>query len=174
MREEKKLKWLTDEEWEYCGYKLHRKEGRLILSRGPIDRFEGVQQEQGITMVGVKRDNIIDEVISRIKLIKVDNKDLAAEDLAIAFITNNRSNYNIVKDITQKIYNEFDFKSIIGYKSKEKKEGYVFISNINNIKGLEFPFLIYFEIGVISDNFRKRNSIYTLLTRSFIKTIMIL
>ena len=59
-------------------------------------------------------------------------------------------------------------------KQKEKETNTVYISNINNIKGLEFPFVICVSLGAITDNIRFRHSIYMALTRSFLNSYFII
>lgn len=56
---------------------------------------------------------------------------------------------------------------------KLKKKDTLFISNRNNVKGLEFPFVICFMQGKLTDNLQTRNSIYMMLTRSFITSYFI-
>lgn len=62
----------------------------------------------------------------------------------------------------------------IGYETKEKKKGTLFISNRNNVKGLEFPFVICIMQNVLTNDFSVRNSIYMMLTRSFLTSYLIL
>lgn len=57
-----------------------------------------------------------------------------------------------------------------GYVYKERLQDHVYISNINNVKGLEFPFVICFSTGSIPKSFKNRNSLYMILSRSFIST----
>ena len=46
------------------------------------------------------------------------------------------------------------------------------VSNRNNVKGLEYPFVICLTKG-ITDNYVYRNALYTMLTRSFLQTIFL-
>ena len=50
-------------------------------------------------------------------------------------------------------------------------DGALFITNPNNVKGLEFPFVICIT-GSIKDDYRYRNILYTMLTRSFIQSYL--
>ena len=50
----------------------------------------------------------------------------------------------------------------------------MYISNVNNIKGLEFPFIICVVPNIISNNILTRNSIYMALTRSFLTSYFII
>ena len=50
----------------------------------------------------------------------------------------------------------------------------LFISNRNNVKGLEFPFVICIMQGELTGDFQVRNSVYMMLTRSFITSYFII
>ena len=56
---------------------------------------------------------------------------------------------------------------------KNRREDSVFISNRNNIKGLEFPFVICVAQGHISRALAVRNTLYMMLTRSFLTSYFI-
>lgn len=62
----------------------------------------------------------------------------------------------------------------MGYESKERREKTVFISNRNNVKGLEFPFVICFMQSKLDEDLQNRNSIYMMLTRSFITSYFLM
>ena len=66
---------------------------------------------------------------------------------------------------TQKIYES-------RYKSRNKDK--VFISNQNNVKGLEFSFIIGIVLDEITQDIESRNTIYMLMTRSFLTSYLIL
>ena len=48
----------------------------------------------------------------------------------------------------------------------------IFISNRNNVKGLEFPFVFCFTTQIIRDH-SYRNTLYTMLTRSLLRSYLI-
>ena len=52
-------------------------------------------------------------------------------------------------------------------------ENSLYISNPNNIKGLEFPYVICVT-GGIQNTYKYRNILYTMLTRSFIQSYLLL
>ena len=57
-------------------------------------------------------------------------------------------------------------------KQKKKIEKYkFFISNKNNIKGLEFPFIICVSTDPINSDLILRNALYMIITRSFLRLI---
>jgi len=72
-----------------------------------------------------------------------------------------------------KIQQEIGWAVNKAYETKEKINNAVFISNRNNVKGLEFPFVICITKS-IKDSSSYRNSIYTMLTRSFIKSFLLI
>ena len=61
----------------------------------------------------------------------------------------------------------------IAYESKKTEKGKILISNKNNIKGLEYPFVICITKKILKDK-SYRNTMYTMLTRSFIRSYLIL
>ena len=90
------------------------------------------------------------------------------------FLENINQNYDIVNRLEVEIKEKFGWDVNIGYQTKAKQKGTLFISNRNNVKGLEFPFVICFMQGGLTNNLQTRNSIYMMLTRSFITSYFIL
>ena len=118
------------------------------------------------TILNQKVMECMDEIIEK-------NPTVEPHDIAIVLLGNNKINYNIADSLCLLIDERYDWESTRGYVSKVKEKNKVFISNTNNIKGLEFPFVICIETGVINDDIRKRNSIYMILTRSFLSSYFI-
>ena len=69
---------------------------------------------------------------------------------------------------------KFGWDVNIGYETKTKIKNTLFISNRNNVKGLEFPFVICIMQSNLRPDLQQRNSIYMMLTRSFITTYFII
>ena len=69
---------------------------------------------------------------------------------------NNNTNYELTAYLQFIIKEEFDWTVNVGYETKEQKEGTLLISNKNNVKGLEFPFVICIMQGVLTNNYNKR------------------
>lgn len=169
------IRWLDDDEWEACGYLPQRHDGKFLLKRMPLRRFEDIDSF-GIMSIQIKSADIqvinqkvmecMDEIIEK-------NPTVEPHDIAIVLLGNNKINYNIADSLCLLIDERYDWESTRGYVSKVKEKNKVFISNTNNIKGLEFPFVICIETGVINDDIRKRNSIYMILTRSFLSSYFI-
>ena len=70
------------------------------------------------------------------------------------------------------INQEFGYQVRRGYETKSATEDAVYITNTNNVKGLEFPYVICIT-QKIQNTYKYRNSLYTMLTRSFIKSFLL-
>lgn len=168
------LNWLTDMEWEACGYKVIR-ESNFKLIREPLRRFEDIQSTDSIVVEECKTDNLYESILNKILDMKKDNPTMEPEDLGIILIDNNYNNmiecsYNLKKELISKL----GWSSTIGVETKHKESNSVYISNENNVKGLEFPFVIVILLVDIGDTIKLRNSLYMSLTRSFIRSYLII
>lgn len=162
------LRWLDDSEWEACGYIINKSNGEYRLHREPIRRFEDINDSQTFILTEYN-NNIIKEIEMCINNIKADNPSVAPDDIAITFIESNMfKNYQTANLIENMLYEKFNWSVNKGYETKKRLENTLFISNINNVKGLEFPFVLVISEKKITNNFRMRNSIYMALTRSLI------
>ena len=58
------IRWLEDEEWISCGYKVSRINNKIKLSRTPLIRFEDLDTSQikSIELIGSNRDNFVDKI----------------------------------------------------------------------------------------------------------------
>ncbi len=171
-----KLRWLTDRAWNDCGYDI-RKDGKYYdLYRKPLRRFEDLEDINISTLkvVPTSRDTYFDQILKIIEQIRNENETVEAEDIGIMFLENINVNYTLAKQLQAAIMEKFGWEANIGYESKEKKKGTLFISNRNNVKGLEFPFVICFMQGSLTTDLQIRNSIYMMLTRSFITSYFVL
>ena len=171
-----RLRWLNDRAWKDCGYDIRKEEGFYNLYRRPLRRFEdlGDIKLSSLEIIPSERVNYFEEILKVIRKIREENETVEADDIGIMFLENNNINYELTKKLQVSIKEEFDWDVNIGYESKEKKKGTLFISNRNNVKGLEFPFVICFMQGRLSSDLQARNSIYMMLTRSFITSYFIL
>lgn len=170
--EEKKLRWLEEEEWRHCGYIVDvDNDKNFILSREPLRRFEDLEDLDSMEIV---RTSDLEETVTNIieNLVK-NNKTILPEDIAIVFLDKNDYIYEGARIIGNKIKTKFGFNFNIGFETKEPPKNEVFITNRNNVKGLEFPFVICVTLNII-DHPTYRNSLYTMLTRSFIKSYLII
>lgn len=176
---ERKLRWLSDEEWEACGYIIEKENDIYSLRRKPLKRFEDTQNIDclGIEirqLSSIEPQNYLTEVLGIIRGIKEKYSTVEPDDIAIMFMENMNDNFGLASMLQMQIKEEFGWDTNVGYETKEKKRGAVFISNRNNVKGLEFPFVICIMQQQMGTNFKVRNSIYMMLTRSFISSFFII
>lgn len=175
LYEQPVIRWLEDDEWEACGYISQRQNDKFLLKRMPIRRFEDIDSSS-ITSMQIRAasvENMANEVILCMDEIIANNPTVMPHDIAIVLLGNNKINYAIADNLCLLINDKYDWDSTRGYISKTKENNKVFISNTNNIKGLEFPFVICLETGVVTQNIQQRNSIYMVLTRSFLSSYFI-
>lgn len=169
LYEKKKVNWLSDEGWENCGYIVTRNDGKIRLSRSPLRRFEDLDITDTIHFEHMEEDKTVEQTIQAVNNIKSEYPDVSPEDIAIVVLTNNHnSTVSLVNKLSYKLYDEFGWRCNKGFETKKKIHDTVYVSNINNIKGLEFPFLFCVCDSVITNDITIRNQIYTVLTRSFL------
>lgn len=173
--EEPPLNWLRDEEWKACGYKVLRNNSSFKLTREPLRRFNDVQSMNSIIVQSSCSDELHKMVLDNIKQLKADNCTIKPEDLGIIIICNN---YNSMIQFSYQLENdlllELEWNSTIGVETKYRESNSVYISNENNVKGLEFPFTISVLLTDVGNSIKLRNSLYMSLTRSFITSYLII
>jgi len=170
--ESTKLNWLSDEQWKEIGYSLNREpDGKMCLAREPIRRFEDLEQEEVPSMI-IEKQKSITQVVGLLEKIKEENPTVEPDDIAIIIIDDNKSIYEFIDKLGYRITEALEWEINRAYDTKSKIENTIFISNRNNVKGLEFPFVICIT-GKIRDGYKYRNSLYTMLTRSFIQSYLL-
>lgn len=176
LMETPQLGWLDDDAWKASGYQFEKSGNSYIFSRQPIKRFEDLKDEnvKSIELIVEDTENYIKTIIEIVKGIKKKYKSLSPSDIGIVFLENQNENYTLMDKLKYEIQNQLSLRVIKGYELKRKYEGAVFISNCNNIKGLEFPFMICVATSPLNKNLTRRNSLYMLLTRSFITSYLLL
>lgn len=168
------LNWLKDMEWEACGYKVIR-ENNFKLTREPLRRFKDIRSTNSIVVEECKTDELYRSVLSKIFAMKKDNPTMEPEDLGIIIIDNNYKNMmKFSYKLKEELMLNLGWNSTIGVETKHKESNSVYISNENNVKGLEFPFVIVILLIDIGDSIKLRNSLYMSLTRSFIRSYLII
>lgn len=168
--ESKKFNWLTPKEWESCWYIVKENKNKLILTREPIRRFENVTIENSINLK--QTDDIIKEISNIVNDLRNRYIDINQEDIAIIFIDNNKEIYSIIDILEFEFRNEFWYSINRSFETKNKQAIWIFISNANNVKWLEFPFIICVTFE-LRNNYFQRNKIYTMLTRSFLESYLL-
>jgi len=169
--EKKKLNWLKDKEWKASGYKIKRSGKDITLSREAIRRFEDLDIEN-IQSMNIKKYENIKQVIKIINNIKNENPTVKPDDIAIIVLDDNKTIYDFMYELKYEIMNKLEWEVNSAYESKKKIKNQLFISNKNHVKGLEFPFVICIT-NKIQDNYKYRNTLYTMLTRSFIQSFLL-
>ena len=168
------LYWLKDPEWEACGYKVIRN-NNFILTREPLRRFNDVKSVKSILVEESNSVELLNLILNKISYLKDNNPTLKPGDLGIIIIDNN---YNSMMQLSYhlqlNLIMEFGWSSTIGVETKYKDSNSVYISNENNVKGLEFPFTIIILLTDIGSSIKLRNSLYMSLTRSFITSFLII
>lgn len=170
--ETKKLNWFDDSYWETIGYKIDRLDKREVhLTREPIRRFEDLDVENFPSMI-IQKSTEIKNVVKIIKDIRSNHKTVEPHDVAIIILDDKKSIYEYIDLLAEKIHSDLGWDVNRGYESKNPQKDSIYITNPNNVKGLEFPFVICIT-GGIQNTYRYRNILYTMLTRSFIQSYLL-
>ncbi|MDR1181822.1 MAG: ATP-binding domain-containing protein [Bacteroidales bacterium] len=176
--EENKLRWLDDSQWKACGYQFENKEGMYTLRREPLRRFEeldinGFESVKLLFGDSLTQDETIEIVLNQIQNIRLQNETVKPGDIAIIFIDSNNYVYSIADKMVARIEDKYGWPVNRAYETKQVLPNMILLSNSNNAKGLEFPFVICITSNIF-DSYRYRNTLYTMLTRSFIQSILII
>lgn len=169
------LRWLKEAEWDSCGYKYNKVGDRVHLSRDPLRRFEDIPKNHKSTAIHLLKevDNGPDKIVEIIKDIQSRNPTLEQGDIAVIFLDAGGYIYEYIQSLKSKVKLQLGWDSNISHETKSKQDGKLFISNINNAKGLEFPFVICFAMKLVKRaNFR--NALYTMMARSFLESHLVL
>lgn len=177
--ERARLRWLDKTTWEDCGYSYDDLGDNIKISREPINRFEGynealmgveISQVDGCINEQVICDHIINIITQLQEQIEFSN--ISANDIAIILLDDGSYIYDLAIHLTIAIQEKFGWNVNRTYETKESDGKSLVIANRNNVKGLEYPFVICFTAG-LSENYMYRNSLYTMLTRSFLKSYLV-
>lgn len=167
-----KLRWLEEKEWKDCGYDVSVRDNKYYLSREPLRRFEDLSENfESIKLIETtgQFSATVNEVIESII---EENSSVTPDDIGIILMDNDKHAYSVADNLAIQIQAKFGWTVNKAYESKQKKPNAVLISNRNNVKGLEFPFVICVTKN-ISNSLSYRNAIYTMLTRSFLKSYLL-
>lgn len=168
--EENKMNWFDKSQWEELGYKTdYTEKGYLKLKRNPIKRFEEIETEISLEIIN---DTKLSMVKSIIQELQKSNADIKPGDIAVILVDDSRNIYEYMDKLCYSINSEFGYKVRRGYEAKSATEDAVYITNSNNVKGLEFPYVICITRKILN-SYKYRNSLYTMLTRSFIKSYLL-
>ncbi|HAS6076776.1 TPA: AAA family ATPase [Vibrio vulnificus] len=176
--ESPKLRWLEEKEWVACGYQPKKLGSSYELSREPLRRFSDLvdQEHPSVEIVRTsasKSETSESKIIEIIKKIKEENPTVTVDDIGIIFIDNHDYVYNTADNLFFSIKQEFGWNVNKAYESKSKLKDTLFVSNKNNVKGLEFPFVICVTKKI--NNYQSyRNALYMMLTRSFLTSYLLI
>lgn len=172
--EDKRYRWLSDNDWKACGYKITHENNMLTLSREPTTRFDGDDEKyDSIEFYRTNEEKLSKNLCALIKRIKEETQDkVQPDDIAVIFIDDSKKIYNRANRLDIVIQNDLGWDVNKAYESKAKEPNQLFVSNRYNSKGLEFPYVICVTDGILNE-YHYRNSIYTMLTRSFIKSYLV-
>lgn len=166
------IRWLSPKEWKACGYQLtNEPSSQIKFERMPVRRFDddsSLCAVKSIQMTGFQDGKAEKTICSCIDKIIDENPGVCPDDIGIIFTNGGRVIYEVIDRLASMISKRLGWQTCKGHITKQREQGKMYISNINNIKGLEFPFVICVSLGRITRNVLSRNSIYMALTRSFI------
>lgn len=154
---------------------------RAIISRDPLPRFEDIPSDFKSTLIHVLNNeknvidviDVIDFIVDVVVNIKNKYPTVTPGDIAVIFVDRENYIYNLIDELSVVINSRFGWDVNVSHKSKVSDESKFFISNVNNAKGLEFPFVICFALNLNRKPYF-RNSLYTMMTRSFLESHLIL
>jgi len=177
--EPQKLRWLEDEEWNKCGYAVEKRAGDSYyrLKREPLRRFEDLDKENidCVEIISTKGDfteSAAKSILEIVRKISRENPTLTADDIGIILLDNNNKTYALADLLEQVLQRETGWIVNKAHETKQRINGEIFVSNRNNVKGLEFPFVIC-ATEQIGRSYAYRNALYMTVTRSFIKSFLV-
>lgn len=175
LYEEPVLRWLKPAEWDACGYIYSVEDSRAIISRDPLRRFEDIPNDfVSTTLQTIKKGgSICDTLITVINGIVSRHPTIQQGDIAVIFLDRANYIYELIPLLKAEIFDAFNWKVNVSFETKVSDPDRIFISNINNAKGLEFPFVICFS-NSLSKTPSARNALYTMMARSFLESHLVL
>ncbi|WP_300173809.1 ATP-binding domain-containing protein [uncultured Aliivibrio sp.] len=175
LYEDPVLRWLKPNEWDACGYNYSEVDGKVRVSRDPLRRFEDIPDDYKSTFISVidESKTIADSIFEVVENIKSKHESISAGDIAVLFLDKRNYIYDVIPVLARKVHEKLGWDVNISHDTKTSDNDKFFISNINNAKGLEFPFVICFAKD-LNKNASFRNGLYTMMARSFLESHLIL
>lgn len=174
--EETRLRWLSKEDWEACGYNYqdYPDGDKITLSREPVRRFLDIDDNyKCLELIPYAEGNMSVRLSAIMQQTLRDNPTATVNDFCIILLDEDKEIYDLANKLEYFFMHYFKWQTNKAYESKRKFKDTLLISNRNNVKGLEYPFVICVTKKITSD-YMYRNAIYTMLTRSFLKTFLFL
>lgn len=184
IKEKPIINWLSDDAWKISGYEVDKFKNidnkfMYKFSRLFTTRFKGLDME-GVVPTELIYVDEKKELLSKVEL-TIDKiietyPNVEPGDIGIVFVSKKSEGYKVADMIASKVIQKYGWESQKiyenQYKSRDKDK--IFISNQNNIKGLEFPFVLALVLDKVTDNVEIRNTLYMILTRSYITSSLFL
>ena len=168
--DDRKLNWFSDDYWGKIGYTISRKNNSEVhLKRTPVRRFDELNNTDSTVIVNNTSSS---EVIKALKEIKSEHPSVSPGDIAIIILDSNSAIYDYMAQLEFIINSELGLKVNHAIDTKREKDDAIYLTNPNNVKGLEFPFVICITSKILN-TYKYRNILYTMMTRSFIKSYLL-
>lgn len=174
--EECGIRKLSKNEWQACGYTIEEETtSKLSLTRTSLRKFTDLKFEEinSAEIIPYNENNLLESIFSIIDDIKEEHPTVQPDDIAIIVADKGDRYFRLMNRISTNLDVKYNWNVNSLHNSKALKKGSLSISNTNNIKGLEFPFIICISHEKIGDNINKRNSLYMALTRSFVTSYLL-
>lgn len=172
--EKKMLRWLNEADWRACGYTYAEKDNKISLHRESVRGYMGLDEnEQSMNYIRFHgKQDMLGKIISLIKSIQKTYPEATINDFCIIFMDLSDEAYEMANLLEMQVYHEFGWLTTKAYLEKRKITDTLLISNRNNIKGLEYPFVICVT-SRFNSVYSYRNALYTMLTRSLLQTYLL-
>lgn len=172
--EKKKLWWLDKEQWEQCGYNVAINDDKYTLTREPLRRFEDVDPDfDSLKIVTIEQESLSKKIVQLITNLKGEFPSLSQDDIAIIYLDSEKYIYDSTQNLVRALGINFGYECDIAYETKRQEKDKLLISNKYNVKGLEYPFVICITKKITREP-SYRNTVYTMLTRSFIRSYLVI
>lgn len=185
LYEQRAVRWLSTKEWNMSGYSISEsRPGCYKISRSPLKRFGDEINELSYNAINVKTtDDYIDTIVETVRKLIEQYEGIQPSDIAIIYMDYRRETNDQAEKVSQLLYSEFGWHSVIApHERRVNDADELMITNVNNVKGLEFSFVIVVNNHIIDEiqdsnlvqEVRHRNALYMALTRSFISSTLII
>lgn len=169
------LRWLQPHEWDACGYIYTEQNDRALISRDPLRRFEDIPADFKSTTIHQFTDglSIAMNLVEVVKDIRRRHPSVEQGDIAIILLDKDNYIYDVITQLKPLIADTLGWGVNVSFETKRNDPEKIFVSNINNAKGLEFPFVICFALN-LNRHPSFRNALYTMMARSFLESHLVL
>lgn len=185
LYESRAVRWLSEKEWIMSGYSIEEEStDEYEISRSPLKRFGDELNESSYKSIVVKDEiDYVGGVINTVRELRENYEGLQPSDIAVIYMNYSKEANIQAEEVSIRLYEEFEWNSVIAPHEKRVNDiDEVLITNVNNVKGLEFSFVIVVNNQRIEDindqnltrEVRHRNALYMTLTRSFISSTLII